>query len=75
MVLWRRGRSWYHDFWCKRQRYTGCFGPVAATTAKHLYTKAKAQALDGALGVSPKVKADPRKPGCWLHVGPHLEMS
>jgi len=59
MALWRRGRSWYYDFWCKRQRNAGCLGPVAAIIAKLLYTRAKAAALDGALGVSPKVMADP----------------
>jgi integrase len=51
MSLYQRGKSWYYDFWCKRQRYTGCIGPISKTMAKEIYARKRAEALQGTLGL------------------------
>jgi site-specific recombinase XerD len=49
MALWQRGRSWYYDFQYRGKRYVACLGPVAKTTAKYLYAKARTDAAEGKL--------------------------
>jgi hypothetical protein len=59
MSLYQRGKSWYYDFWRKGKRYVGCLGPVSKTTAKHLYVKAKVDAVEGKLATKVEKQADP----------------
>jgi len=47
MSLYQRGKSWYYDFQYRRERYTGCVGPVSRTVAKEILAKKKAEAIEG----------------------------
>ena len=47
MSLYQRGKSWYDDFLCRSERYTGCIGPVSRTVAKEILAKKQAEAVEG----------------------------
>src|SRR5262245_7859310 len=59
MAIYLRGRSWYYDFVCKGQRYTGSFGPVSRTVAKEELARKKAEVIEGKLNPA-KARKSPR---------------
>ena len=45
--MYKRGKSWYSDFWYKGERYTESHGPVSKTVAKEKDNKMRAAVADG----------------------------
>lgn len=41
MGVYKRGNSWYLDFYYKGQRYTECIGAVSKTVAKEIQANKK----------------------------------
>ena len=47
--IWRRGNSWYIDFYVRGQRYTECLGMVSKTFAKEEAVRRKTALIEGRL--------------------------
>jgi integrase len=59
MSRYQRGKSWCCDFRRKGKRYVAYLGPVSKVTAKHMYAKAKVDAVEGKLTLRSKKPPDP----------------
>lgn len=47
MSLYKRGRSYYYNFWHQGERYAGNIGPVSKATANQVYHKIKSEVYEG----------------------------
>ena len=45
--MYKRGDSWYSDFWYEGQRYTDSLGPVSKTVAKEKDRKFRSDVAGG----------------------------
>ena len=49
MSIYRRGKSWYYDFVCNGERFSGRIGPVSKTSAKEELARRKTAVIEGKL--------------------------
>jgi site-specific recombinase XerD len=47
MGVYRRGNSWYYNFYYQHQRYQGCIGQVSKTVASEVLAKRRAEVIEG----------------------------
>ncbi|MBI2877256.1 MAG: hypothetical protein HYY20_10275 [Candidatus Tectomicrobia bacterium] len=47
MGIYKKGKSWYINFYYQGQRYQECIGPVSKTVAKEILVKRKAEVIEG----------------------------
>jgi len=54
MGVYRKGKSWYLDFYYQGQRYQECVGAVSKTVAKEVLAKRKAEVIEGRYNLNQK---------------------
>jgi integrase len=47
--IYKRGKSWYVNFYVRGERYLECLGPISKTVAKEMAVKRKTEVLEGIL--------------------------